>query len=220
MLNYTNYDTGIIPKRIKLAKQHREMTRRKLAEKMGYGDPGSISQYFVEIPTNPTKQRVPNLETLCKFANALDCDLEYLLGVLPEGVYRRVDYDVMKVTGLSEKAVRKLSIIKAKGKAKLLSDVMESHNFFHVISAIEKYKYMRRTEEDRQKHNIAMNLYMERHASDHDNILVQANEPDSRDRLGNESVAFARYSALLLFGDLADDISGEGVNNDKKSIGE
>ncbi len=109
VLKYINYDTSIIPKRIKLAMQHRDMKRRELAWAMGYDDPGSISQYLVEIPTNPTKQRVPNLETLCKFANALDCDLEYFLGALPEGVYHRADYDVMKVTGLSEKAVSNLT---------------------------------------------------------------------------------------------------------------
>lgn len=212
-------------RRIKDLRESRDWSQSELGEKLnrllGYGD---VGEKALDLSGDNGKAVVSQLErgkrgltvTIAKaYSRIFNVTLDYLFGC---DTLQRPEYtDVITQTGLSDSAVRKLSILKAKGKSKLLSDVIESHNFFHVISAIEEYQYMRNSEMERQKQNREWHLYLEKFASDRENILVHANEPDSRDRLGNESVAFARYSALLLFGDLVDDISGEALNNGKKT---
>ena len=116
------YNYNAIPNRLKSLMKARGFTRESLARKMGWENASSLSQYLT-VPKRGT-QRVPSLETLCRFANALDCDIEYLLGVLPEGVYRREVYDVMSSTGLSYKAVTNLQCANSYGLSQILSDLL------------------------------------------------------------------------------------------------
>ena len=54
-----------------------------------------------------TGTRIPPVDVLCKIADALECDIDYLLGFIPEATHKISD--INKETGLSEKACKRLN---------------------------------------------------------------------------------------------------------------
>lgn len=101
-----SYNTSMIPRRIKELLSKRNMTRAVFAEAVGWTNVSSANQYLVEYPSG--KNRVPNLDTLCRIANALECDIDFLLGVITTP--RKITADVCDATGLTNEASQQLII--------------------------------------------------------------------------------------------------------------
>jgi transcriptional regulator with XRE-family HTH domain len=135
------YDESCISKRIKARRRECGLTQGELAKKM----------IGVEIPIESLRNSIsvweggkiaPSTSSLISLCNALDCDIDYLLGAIDTP--RKAVHDLKNETGLSEKAVQNL-IGKSKAGGdkgiEILSEFLENKNFWDAIAYINYAKY-------------------------------------------------------------------------------
>lgn len=102
------YTERYIGSRIKERRTKIGLTQKELAAKINEGiDPDDAPHTQISDWENGNK--VPGTVTLTRLCNALDCDIEYLLGAIDAP--HRTTHDVMAQTGLSEDAVTRLQQI-------------------------------------------------------------------------------------------------------------
>ncbi len=99
-----------IHKRIKERRQALTMTQGELAEKIN----GGIGGAHTQISSWENQGKIPGTDSLIKLCDALDCDIDFLLGVQDEP--RKATCDVMEQTGLSSEAVEFLMKLKRRSE--------------------------------------------------------------------------------------------------------
>ena len=109
-------------------RKDKDWTQAELANEIGLDNPQTISNWEKGRYT-PT-----SFETAMKLADRLDCDLDYLIGRLPEPTH-----DIQFIhdqTGLTGEAVRKLQ--ENRGLSFVLSLLIEQNDFIPLLWNIEQ----------------------------------------------------------------------------------
>ncbi len=79
----------------------------------------------------------PSVHNIISLCDTLDCDIEYLFS--EQKIPHKETADIMKITGLSEKAAEKLKK-NAGGYWEALSSVLENETFWQFLKIMETYK--------------------------------------------------------------------------------
>lgn len=97
------YTEIYIGSRIKQRRSELGLTQMDLAKELsGPVEPGESLRAQIADWERPRSRKKPSLVSLIKLCNALDCDIDYLLGAIDTP--RRATYDVVQETGISCKA--------------------------------------------------------------------------------------------------------------------
>lgn len=135
------YTKSYIGRRIKERRKQLGLTQKELAAKINPG---------IEIEDAPHTQitnwengvRAPETESLIRLCNALNCDIDYLLGAID--VPRRAVYDVKEQTGLSDSAVHSLVVAKQQNYIAgldILSALLSDRKFWEAIANLNYAKF-------------------------------------------------------------------------------
>ncbi len=130
------YNYNAIGKRIKSERLSAEYeTQGAFAEKMGYS---YESRQIVANWENGVK--LPHIDDLLKMCELFHCDLGYLL--CEYDCKRHEVADVRDVTGLSEKAIEKICLMKNMGSddsVEVISKIIEHKSFLDFIRSVQSY---------------------------------------------------------------------------------
>lgn len=91
-----------IGQRIKDRRKKLKMTQTELADKINGGVMGDTAPHS-QISQWEQGKKIPETDALIRLCNALECDMDYLLGAIETP--RKATHDVAKQTGLKIKAV-------------------------------------------------------------------------------------------------------------------
>lgn len=129
-MNNINYNWGAIGKRIKKARKELSLSQEDLS--------GII---FVSRQLLSKWERAlscPTLDDLLKLCNVFNCELGYLLCEFDNKT--REETDIHKVTGLSEKAIRRLKFLKPmKNENSPLNPILEHDSFIELLEVIRNH---------------------------------------------------------------------------------
>lgn len=96
------YTKDNIGRRIKDRRKELKMTQTELADKINGGVMGDTAPHS-QISQWEQGKKIPETDALIRLCNALECDIDYLLGAIETP--RKATHDVAKQTGLKIKAV-------------------------------------------------------------------------------------------------------------------
>lgn len=135
------YTERYIGSRIKERRKKLGLTQKELASKINEGiDPDDAPHTQISNWENGSK--IPGTEALARLCNALDCDIEYLLGAIEEE--RRATHDAVEYTGLSKDAIETVSKIKEAGGVmglEILSLLLTTPTFWNAIANINYARF-------------------------------------------------------------------------------
>jgi transcriptional regulator with XRE-family HTH domain len=183
-----NYSPQMIPSRIKQLLKERGMTREKLAVACEWKNASSISQYLMEY--KKCKSRVPSLDVLCRIANALDCDIDFLLGVIDTP--RKITADVCDATGLTNEASQQLIISNKYGYnviPEFISALLESQDGLLLAFRYAKYKEL-----------------INQHKETYDDKIVQK----ASDVVNDDMIGMSEYRFMAAWHDFLAECKTEG----------
>ena len=103
------YTERYIGERVQERRLKLGLTQKELAAKINEGI-GLDDSPHTQISEWENGRKIPRTEALLRLCNALDCDIDYLLGEID--VPHRSTYDVMEQTGLDQEAVECLQNIR------------------------------------------------------------------------------------------------------------
>lgn len=144
------YNERYIADRIKTLREKRKLSKTDLAKKLS-ADEHEVDSIRIQLTNWESGKRIPETSTLCRLCNALDCDIEYLLGAIDAP--HRATHDVMAQTGLDKTAVEKLQQIhsyahgdlgvaahrKTISTLKTLSELIRSDGFQKLMNELSSY---------------------------------------------------------------------------------
>lgn len=144
------YDEKYIADRIKALREKRKLTKIDLAKKLS-ADEHEVDSVRIQLTNWESGKRIPETSTLCRLCNALDCDIEYLLGAIDAP--HRATHDVMEETGFAKSAVEKIQQVHsyphgnlgvvAHGKTisilTILSELITSDGFLKLMNELSFY---------------------------------------------------------------------------------
>lgn len=128
------YIESYTSERIKKRRDEFGLTQEALAERVNGKDAART-----QIAKWEKGGAMPNTSSLLRLCNALECDIDYLLGAIPTP--RKATYDVMEQTGLTEKAVDMITACSAKGHISILSRLIESVEFWQALDYMNRAVY-------------------------------------------------------------------------------
>lgn len=158
------YTKSYIGSRIKERRKKLGLTQKELASKINEGiDPDDAPHTQITNWENGSK--IPGTESLARLCNALDCDIEYLLGAIDAP--HRTTHDVMEQTGLDEDAVTCLQKIRDYQHEELgvrkhgyiipvlgiLSELLKSDQLYQVTNNISLYLLYRELSKKKPDYN-------------------------------------------------------------------
>lgn len=111
--------SSIIPERIRLARKMRGLSQMKLAEILSDADGKDIEGKRNMLSKWERGESLPDTSSLIALCNALDVDIDYLLGGLDADCPRRVVHDVKQSTGLSAVAAQRLIAMNEKASREI-----------------------------------------------------------------------------------------------------
>lgn len=144
------YTERYIGDRIKERRTKLGLTQKELASKISEGiDPDAAPH--TQISNWESGSKIPGTVALTRLCNALNCDIDYLLGEID--VHHRATYDVIAQTGLDKDAVEKIQQIHnyshgdlgvvAHGKTistlSILSEFIKSDGFQKLMNELSFY---------------------------------------------------------------------------------
>ncbi len=132
------YARSYIGERIKQRRKQLGLTQTELAKRL---NPGVDNVTHNQV-AHWEKHGTPEIDSLIRLCNALDCDMDYLLGAIDTP--RRVTYDVVQETGLSGNAVDSIIEIKQNDCNEVLdvlSSLLTNKKFWAALSNINYAKF-------------------------------------------------------------------------------
>ena len=142
------YSERYIGDRIRQRRNEIGLTQKELAAKINPGTSIETAPH-TQVAQWENGKKKPGTDALIRLCNALDCDIDYILGAID--VPRRAAYDVKEQTGLSGEAATVLRQIHDKGQygvmkdgytlnmMDVLSELITSPRFFPMMNAISFY---------------------------------------------------------------------------------
>ena len=142
------YSERYIGDRIRQRRNEIGLTQKELAAKINPGTSIETAPH-TQVAQWESGKRKPGTDALIRLCNALDCDMDYILGAID--VPRRAVYDVREQTGLTGEAAGRLKQIHDKGQygvvkdgytlniMDVLSEIITSPRFFPMMNAISFY---------------------------------------------------------------------------------
>lgn len=128
----------------------KKYTQEELAEKIGHKNGQSISNW-------ETGKSIPNIATIMKLADVLDCDIDYLLGRIDEPTH-----DIAFIhaeTGLSTAAIKKLrSYEHGSIPIILISKIIEHKDLDYLLNRIYQLMDKSTREEIAKYHNALLEM--------------------------------------------------------------
>lgn len=132
------YTKSYIGERIKQRRKQLGLTQTELAKRL---NPGIDNVAHTQV-AKWEKQGTLEVDSLIRLCNALDCDMDYLLGGIDTP--RRATYDVVQETGLSSDAVDSIIEIKQNDCNEVLdvlSSLLTNKKFWDALSNINYAKF-------------------------------------------------------------------------------
>ena len=142
------YSERYIGDRIRQRRNEIGLTQKELAAKINPGTSIETAPH-TQVAQWESGKKKPGTDALIRLCNALDCDMDYILGAID--VPCRAVYDVKEQTGLSGEAAGRLKQIHDKGQygvvkdgytlnmVDVLSELIISPRFFPMMNAISLY---------------------------------------------------------------------------------
>lgn len=138
------YNVSIIGSRIKERRKALGMTQKALAAKISPGVRPEEAPHL-QISQWEHGKNIPGTDALARLCNALECDMDYLLGAIDTP--RRSTYDVIAQTGLSAEAVQRLQWMQeqeANAGLDLLSALISDRQFLGVLQNLNYARFAAR----------------------------------------------------------------------------
>lgn len=135
------YTKRYIGDRIKSRRKELKMTQKELAAKINDGIDLEDSPH-TQISQWENGSKIPGTDALSRLCNALNCDIDYLLGAIEEE--RRATHDAVEYTGLSKEAIETIKKIKDAGGTmglEILSSLLTNPAFWDAISNINYARF-------------------------------------------------------------------------------
>lgn len=135
------YSERYIGDRIRQRRNELGLTQKELAAKINPGTSIETAPH-TQVAGWESGKKKPGTDALIRLCNALDCDMDYILGAID--VPRRAVYDVKEQTGLSNSAV--YSLVEAKQRnytagLDILSSLLSSQKFWEAIANLNYAKF-------------------------------------------------------------------------------
>ena len=149
------YSERYIGDRIRQRRNEIGLTQKELAAKINPGTSIETAPH-TQVAQWESGKKKPGTDALIRLCNALDCDMDYILGAID--VPRRAVYDVREQTGLTGEAAGRLKQIHDKGQygvvkdgytlniMDVLSEIITSPRFFPMMNdavedlSVDEYK--------------------------------------------------------------------------------
>ena len=112
----------------KLRKERGFRSAESLAEAL------NVSLKTVQVWEKEGGEPNPSLKNLLSLCDLLDCDIDYLTGRIEEQTHEIKD--ICAMTGLSEKAAKKLITCKENGINEIISEILEHDKIDRLLSAV------------------------------------------------------------------------------------
>lgn len=172
----TYKNTKIIGERLRSARKEKELTLEEVAEKLGYAQYQTISNY-----ENGTVS--PSLEVTLKLCNFYDCEIGYLVGEFD--CKKREVADIQKEIGLSEQAITNLQALQIgdSEKSKILDAVFESQLFAAFVNMLHQYIKDNDSSREIVSHLIETSTHIGRYCDDVTNELCETFYADCANRI-------------------------------------
>lgn len=133
------YTKDYIGERIKARRTALNLTQKELAAKINFGAPAPHTQ----ITQWENSEKTPGTDALIRLCNALDCDMDYLLGAIDDT--RRAAYDARETTGLDTMAIEHLIELKKAGAdsgLNIINQILNDDRFYYVLKSINNARYI------------------------------------------------------------------------------
>lgn len=135
------YSERYIGDRIRQRRNEIGLTQKELAAKINPGTSIETAPH-TQVAQWESGKKKPGTDALIRLCNALDCDMDYILGAID--VPRRAVYDIKEQTGLSDSAVN--SLVEAKQRnynagLDILSALLSDRKFWEAIANLNYAKF-------------------------------------------------------------------------------
>ena len=134
------YSERYIGERIKERRKELGLTQSELAVKINPWLTTEAAPH-TQIAKWERGKATPETDTLIRLCNALDCDMDYILGRIDAP--HRSTYDVAEQTGLSKDAAETLKLMKKENASEvlsILSDLISDIQFWYALKNIRNAK--------------------------------------------------------------------------------
>ena len=135
------YSERYIGDRIRQRRNEIGLTQKELAAKINPGTSIETAPH-TQVAQWENGKKKPGTDALIRLCNALDCDMDYILGAID--VPRRAVYDVKEQTGLSDSAVNSLMEAKQRNYnagLDILSALLSDRKFWEAIANLNYAKF-------------------------------------------------------------------------------
>ena len=135
------YSERYIGDRIRQRRNEIGLTQKELAAKINPGTSIETAPH-TQVAQWENGKKKPGTDALIRLCNALDCDMDYILGAID--VPRRAVYDVKEQTGLSDSAVNSLMEAKQRNYnagLDVLSALLSDRKFWEAIANLNYAKF-------------------------------------------------------------------------------
>ena len=135
------YSERYIGDRIRQRRNEIGLTQKELAAKINPGTSIETAPH-TQVAQWESGKKKPGTDALIRLCNALDCDIDYILGAID--VPRRAVYDVKEQTGLSDSAVNSLMEAKQRNYnagLDILSALLSDRKFWEAIANLNYAKF-------------------------------------------------------------------------------
>ena len=135
------YSERYIGDRIRQRRNELGLTQKELAAKINPGTSIETAPH-TQVAQWESGKKKPGTDALIRLCNALDCDIDYILGAID--VPRRAVYDIKEQTGRSDSAVN--SLVEAKQRnynagLDILSALLSDQKFWEAIANLNYAKF-------------------------------------------------------------------------------
>ena len=135
------YSERYIGDRIRQRRNELGLTQKELAAKINPGTSIETAPH-TQVAQWESGKKKPGTDALIRLCNALDCDIDYILGAID--VPRRAVYDIKEQTGLSDSAVNSLVEEKQRNYnagLDILSALLSDQKFWEAIANLNYAKF-------------------------------------------------------------------------------
>ena len=135
------YSERYIGDRIRQRRNEIGLTQKELAAKINPGTSIETAPH-TQVAQWENGKKKPGTDALIRLCNALDCDMDYILGAID--VPRRAVYDVKEQTGLSDSAENSLMEAKQRNYnagLDILSALLSDRKFWEAIANLNYAKF-------------------------------------------------------------------------------
>lgn len=135
------YSERYIGDRIRQRRNELGLTQKELAAKINPGTSIETAPH-TQVAQWESGKKKPGTDALIRLCNALDCDIDYILGAID--VPRRAVYDIKEQTGLSDSAVNLLVEAKQRNYnagLDILSALLSDQKFWEAIANLNYAKF-------------------------------------------------------------------------------